>query len=133
MKFHRPDRVADQILRDASEILQREAKDPKLGFVTFSRVEISKDLKYAKIYYTVLGSDKEIRDSKTALSRCRTFIQSKVGKRLGLRNTPELKFIFDSGLDHSFKIDNLLKKFHTEIEQREKDTGKDTEDQSTDQ
>ena len=126
MRFYRPDRVADQILRDASEILQREIKDRKLGFVTFSRVDVSKDLKYAKIYYTILGSEEEIRNSKNALKRSRPFIQSRIGQRLGLRHTPEIKFIFDKGIEHSLRINELIRKIQNERDEQDKkqqDTG----------
>ena len=132
MKFHRPDRVADQILRDASDIILREVKDTKLGFVTFSRVEISKDLKFARIYYTALGTDKEKSDCRNALKRSRAFIQSRIGQRLGLRHTPEISFIFDKGLEHSLKINDLIKKIQREREEHEKVSENDRGNKSPD-
>jgi ribosome-binding factor A len=120
MKFHRPDRVADQILRDASDILHKEVKDNKLGFLTFSRVEVSGDLRYAKIFYTILGSKKEMGETRNALKRSRAFIQSRIGQRLGLRHTPEISFVFDHGLEHSMRVNDLLKKIKDERDERSK-------------
>jgi len=118
MKLYRPDRVAEQIMRDAAEILQREVKDLKLGFVTFSRVEVSKDLKYAKIFFTALGSPEEQAKSANALNRGRTFIQSRIGQRLNLRHIPEISFHIDKGIDNSLRVDELINKIHEELEER---------------
>jgi len=132
MKFHRPDRVADQILRDVAEIVQREVKDTKIGFITFSRVQISKDLKFAKIFYTVMGSEKEQKQSIRALHRAKSFIQSKVGQRLSLRNTPEISFVFDEGLENSLRVNDLLRKIHEELEERKSGQEDTIENQQSD-
>ncbi|MBD3168948.1 MAG: 30S ribosome-binding factor RbfA [candidate division Zixibacteria bacterium] len=119
MKNYRQDRVADQILRDASEIIHREIKDNRIGFITLSRVKISSDLKYATIYYTVLGSEEDVNKTKTALGSNRGLIQSKLGGRLGLRNTPEITFEMDKGIEHSLKVNEILKKIEDEKNQRD--------------
>ncbi|MBD3233446.1 MAG: 30S ribosome-binding factor RbfA [candidate division Zixibacteria bacterium] len=132
MKYHRTERVADQILRDVAETVQHEVKDPKIGFVTFSRVEISDDLKFAKIFYTVLGSEEEQKNSRQALKRSRTFIQSRIGKKLGIRHTPEITFIFDKGLENSLRVNELLNIINEERQERESGSANTDRDQSSD-
>ncbi len=124
MRFHRVDRVAIQILKNASEVLNKEVKDADMGFVTFSRAEVSGDLKYAKIYFTVLGTEGEKQLSIIALERSRLFIQSRIGKLLGLKYTPQISFHLDKGLDNSFRVKELLKKIHDEIGERNSSSAK---------
>lgn len=132
MKFHRRDRVADQILRDASQILFREVKDSEIGFVTLSRVEVTKDLRFAKIYYTAMGSDEEQARSSRALYRCRAFMQSRIGKLLGIRHTPEISFEFDKGLDHSLRVNELINRIENERKKRESGSEDSDRDQPPD-
>jgi ribosome-binding factor A len=107
-------------LREISEILFREIKDPRIGMVTITRVEVSEDLSLAKIYYSVIGSEKELNDSAKGLSHASHFIQRVLGKRLALKHIPQLNFIMDHSLDYSFEIEGLLKKIR-EQEKKEKE------------
>lgn len=114
LSYKRTDRVSDLILREISTILFREVKDPRIGMVSITRVEVSDDLSLAKVYYSVIGSEKELSDTAKGLSNASHFIQRLLKKRLVLRHIPNLNFIIDHSLDYSFEIEELIKKIHEE-------------------
>ena len=93
-EFSRTDRVAQQIQKEIAVILQREIKDPRLGFVTVSAVEVSRDLSYAKIFVTVLNTSDEdkTKQSVQILNDATGYIRSILGKRIRARIMPELRF-----------------------------------------
>lgn len=102
-------RVAQQIKEIVSEVIVRHLKDPGIGFVTIARVKVSKDLKEALIFVNVLGTEKQKKDTLKALTRASGFIQHFLGKELHIRSTPHVKFKYDTSLDHSFHINEVLK------------------------
>jgi ribosome-binding factor A len=106
-------------MREISAILLREVKDPRIGMVTITRVEVSDDLSLAKIYYSVIGGEKEFRDSAEGLNHAAHFIHRLLGKRLTLRHIPHLNFIVDHSLDYSFEIEGLIKKIKEQEKERE--------------
>ena len=112
--------MSDLIMREVSEILLREVKDPRIGMVTITRVEVSEDLTLAKIYYSVIGTEKEFKDSTEGLNHASSFIQRLLGKRLTLRHIPHLIFIVDHSLGYSLEIEGLIKKIKEE-EKKEED------------
>lgn len=114
LSYKRTDRVSDLILREISEILLREVKDPRIGMVTITRVEVSDDLSLAKIYYSVIGSEKEYNDSMEGLKHAASFIQRLLKKRLAIKHIPHLNFIVDHSLDYSFEIEGLIRKIKEE-------------------
>lgn len=105
----RPDRVAEQIRMDVATILQSELKDPRLGLVTCTRVSLTRDLKSAKIYVSVLGDDKAQHDTMTALSSATGFVRRSLSKRLGLRAAPEIRFVFDPSVEYGIRLEELLR------------------------
>ncbi|MGD8328445.1 MAG: 30S ribosome-binding factor RbfA [Acidobacteriota bacterium] len=107
MKFRRQ-RIGDQIRVELADLLQREVRDPRIGFVTVTEVRMSPDLKYARAYVSILGDEQQKRDSFAALERAGGFLRSQVGKRLDLRFVPELRFVLDETLDTSERIESLL-------------------------
>jgi ribosome-binding factor A len=107
-EFKRQDRLRDQIKREVADILLYTVKNPKLGFVTVTGVEVSKDLKYAKVFYTAMGSNVEKAQSARTLERVKGVIRAELGKRLKLRSIPILSFHIDRSLDYGEKIDSLL-------------------------
>jgi ribosome-binding factor A len=119
LSYKRTDRISDLIMREISEIIFREVKDPRIGMVTLTRVEVSDDLSLAKIYYSIIGSEKEFNDSAKGLSQAAHFIQRLLGKRLALRHIPHLNFIPDHSLDYSFEIEGLIKKIKEQEKERE--------------
>ncbi len=112
MQGKRLDRVNQLIREEVSTLLQRELKDPRLGFVTVTEVDTSKDLRQAKIYVSVLGGDEQWKASITALTSARGFIRNWLRQHLDLRVTPELTFRPDRSMEHAARIQALLKGLH---------------------
>ena len=94
---------------DNSSLLTRGVKDPRIGFVTITGVDMTPDLHLAKVYYTVLGDETSRRDTEKGLKKAVPFLRHELGRRIRLRYTPDLMFVFDSTLDFGERIDNLLK------------------------
>lgn len=110
MGKYRVGRVSEAIKEEVSQILREELKDPRVGFVTVTGVEVSNDLSYARIYVSIMGDSEQVQESIQALNRAVGFIRSEVGKRVRLRHTPELVFKIDESLERGYKISNLLSK-----------------------
>ena len=104
----RQEKLAEELRKEVSNIIQREVKDPRLGFVTITKVEITQDLRYAKIYFSVLGEDKEYKKTGAALDSALGFIRSLIAQRVKLRFAPEIIFKEDRSSEYSIKIQKLL-------------------------
>ena len=109
-EFKRSDRVAQELKKEVAVILQREVKDPRIGMVTVSDVEVSRDLAYAKIFVTFLfDNDQEaITQGMKGLEKASPYIRSLVGKVMRLRIVPELRFIYDESLVEGMRMSNLV-------------------------
>lgn len=114
----RPNRVAEQIKKEMTDILQRDLKDPRIGFVTVTGVEVTGDLQQATIFITVLGSDEQKESTLQGLSKATGFIRSEIGKRIRLRKTPELLFKFDESIEYGNKIEALLGELNRHSDER---------------
>lgn len=114
MNTTRPERVAEAIRKEISTMIQEKLKDPRIGFTTITKVEITPDLRYAKIYYTVFGSDKEKKATGIALKNAKGFIRGHIGDGLKLRFTPEIIFKVDKSTEYADKMDRLFDKIHRE-------------------
>jgi len=112
----RSSRVGGQIQREISEIVLLVLKDPKLGFITITDVELTDDLRYAKVFYSVLGDEKEKKESLKGLERAKGFIQREIGKRIRLRHVPQIMFRYDNTAERAARIEQLLKQVHLEPE-----------------
>ncbi|MBI4888308.1 MAG: 30S ribosome-binding factor RbfA [Acidobacteria bacterium] len=116
---YRPDRVADQIRQEISELLTRGAvHDPGIGFITLTRVQVSPDLQVARVFYTTLGDPKARRETALALERATPFFRRQIGSRLRLRRVPELTFRFDQSVEQQDRIEQILRDLHEEERQR---------------
>ncbi len=104
----RPDRVAEAIKKEASLIIHDELKDPRLGFVTITEVELTQDLREAKIFFSVLGKEEERKKTKVALDSALGFIRRLIGKRIRLRFVPEITFKEDRSSEYGARIEELL-------------------------
>lgn len=108
----RADRVRSLLKREIAAILQTKVNDSRLGFVSITDIELSKDMAYVKVFYSVFGSEKEKEKTKAALTSAAPFIRSELGKVIRLQQTPELRFIPDDSLERGVnlvnKIDNLF-------------------------
>lgn len=109
MKPYRLPRVAEAIREVASETILFELNDPRIKDVTVTRAEVSADLQHAKVYVSIMGSEKEQQICMSALSHASGYLQKKVGARLQVRYTPHVQFVLDKGVKHSIEIARLIK------------------------
>lgn len=108
-EFSRTQRVSQQLQKEIALILQREIKDPRIGMVTVSGVEVSRDLAYAKVFVTFLTmGDQTPQGGLEALQEATGYIRSLLGKAIRLRVTPEITFYFDESLTEGMRISNLV-------------------------
>jgi ribosome-binding factor A len=115
--FKRSERVSDQMKREIADILMRKIKDPRIGFVTVTDVEVADDLRNAKVFVSVYGGDEEKKASLQGLKSAAPFIRSELGKRMRMRFIPELLFRFDATVERGAHIMELL---HSIEEQNDK-------------
>jgi ribosome-binding factor A len=108
MKTHRLARVAEAIREVASETILFELRDPRVKQVTVTRAEVSGDLQHAKVYVSVMGSDKEQQLTMHGLRHAAGFVQSKLAKRLQTRFTPQVQFVLDEGVKKSIEMTRLI-------------------------
>lgn len=121
MAKHRVGRVGEALKEEISQIL-RDIKDPRVGFLTVTGVEVAPDLGYAKVYVSILGDEEKVNESMQALKRAAGFVRSEVGKRMSLRHTPEISFKLDSSLEQGARIAHLLTEVMDEqADQKEKE------------
>ena len=104
----RPNRIADLLRAEISELLAREVHDPGIGFLTVTHVKVSPDLQVARVYYTTLGDAKARRDTERALHRATPFLRRHVGQRLRLKRVPELEFFFDEAVERGDRVEQIL-------------------------
>ena len=107
----RPDRVADLVRAELSELLARRVNDPGVGFVTLTRVQMTPDLQHARVYFTTLGNNDQREQSRQALERATPFLRRQIGQRLTLKRTPALTFHFDESIEHQERVEQLLEEF----------------------
>jgi len=108
MDAARARKLADRISQIAAEMLERRIKDPRLGFITITEAKLTNDLREAKVFYTVYGTDQERADTAAAVLSATGIIRSEVGRQLGLRHTPSLEFIADVVPDSAKRIEDLV-------------------------
>ncbi len=105
----RRERLGDQLRVEIADLIQKEVRDPRVGFVTVTEVRMSPDLKHARVYVSILGDEEQTAESLDVLERSRGFLKSQIGHRLKLRYVPQLRFVLDETLDESARIESLLK------------------------
>ena len=110
----RRERLGDQLRVEIADLIQKEVRDPRVGFVTVTEVRMSPDLKHARVYVSILGDEAQSAESLDALERSRGFLKSQIGHRLKLRYVPQLRFVLDETLDESARIESLLKETYGE-------------------
>jgi ribosome-binding factor A len=106
-------RVGEQIKKELSVILQSELKDPRIGFITVTGVEVTNDLSQAKVYLSVLGNDEQKEETLKALAKANGFLRSELGRRVRLRHTPELVFKFDTSIEYGSRIEEMLRSLNS--------------------
>ena len=109
MNQSRAERIAQLMQRELGQMLLTEVKDPRIGFVSITRVEVSRDLSIARAFVSVLGKAEEREASLAGLKKAAGFLRGEVTRRLGLRKAPELVFREDSGIAESMHIQDLMR------------------------
>ncbi len=100
--------------KELSQIIQSELKDPRIGFITVTGVDVTNDFSQAKVFLSVLGTDEQKEETLKGLTRSTGFIRSELGKRIRMRKIPELLFKFDESIDYGSKIQGLLQQIKQE-------------------
>ncbi|RUT29756.1 30S ribosome-binding factor RbfA [Paenibacillus zeisoli] len=108
MAKNRTGRVGEQIKKELSVLIQTEMKDPRIGFITVTGVEVTSDLSQAKVYLSVFGDAEQKETSLKGLEKAKGFLRSELGKRVMLRHTPELIFKIDESIAYGSHIEKLL-------------------------
>ncbi len=111
-------RVADEIKKLIGIIIQQELSGTSIGLATVIDVKLSKDLKYAKVYVSIMGDEKAQEKGIELLKNKTGFIKRELGKKLYIRYMPDLQFCLDNSLDYAMRIDDLIKKIHSDEEGR---------------
>lgn len=102
-------RLGEEIRKEVSDIIFRHVKDPRLGMVSITDVEVTRDLSYAKIFFSVLGDEQQRDQSTEGLTKATGFIRSELAKRIRVRHIPELTFVYDGSLEHGARINAILR------------------------
>lgn len=116
MERLRTSRVAEQMKKEISEIVNQKLKDPRIGFVTITDVELTNDLQQATVYITVLGDETAKKDTLVGLQKATGFIRTEVGKTIRLRKTPDITFKYDHAQEYGSRIESLLKEINEKEE-----------------
>ncbi len=111
-EYERTQRVADYLQRELAELIQHELRDPRLGMVSITGVEVSRDLAHARVYYTVMGADsgEEARECTDVLNRAAGFLRSQLSRDSTMRSVPQLKFCFDSSVGRGRQMEDLIRR-----------------------
>ena len=112
--YSRADRVSGLIQEVLSNLLKKDIHDPRLKMVTITNVKMSRDLKLARIYFSIYGDSSKVEAAAKGFESARGFIKLSLARRLGLRYMPDLKFFYDESFEYGTHIDELLKRLTTE-------------------
>ncbi len=110
----RMERINQQVKREISKIVQQELSDPRLQFVSITKVDVSKDLRNARVYFSILGDDSQREEAGKGLNGAGGTIRGFLSKKLNMRCTPELRFYQDKSIEYSNLVEETLKEIHDE-------------------
>ena len=106
--YHRSQRIADQIQRELSEIIRLEIKDPRVGLITLTGVDVTQDNEHAKVFFTTLGEPVQQEAALRALNHAAGFMRSMLARRLKLRTVPQLHFDYDVSVERGVRLSKLI-------------------------
>ena len=107
-EFSRSQRVAEQIRRELADLLQFEVKDPRVGRITVTEVEVSGDMAHAKVYYSAPPAEQETGELQKGLEKSAGFLRGQLASRMLLRTVPQLHFIYDASIDRGMRLSRLI-------------------------
>ena len=116
MDFERTARVNEAVKEEIADILEKKLKDPRIGFVTVTGVDVSPDLKYADVFVSIMGSKDDQEVTFKILRGAKGFVRSELGKRLRIKFLPDLFFRIDESIEEGMRITKLIDKIHREEE-----------------
>src|SRR5947209_8118944 len=119
MPSTRQKKVQELLVQEISEIVRRELKDPRIGFVTITDAEVSPDLRHARVFFSVLGDPAEQETTTQALNRAAGFVRSEFARRAQMRFVPQIRFAFDPGIERGARISQLLEQVKQDEERPE--------------
>jgi len=108
-RFARSERVGHHIRNTLAHILHRDVKDPRLKLVTITSVDVSPDLRLAKIYFATTGDNEDIQRVRNGFEKARPYIKKRLGHELGLRYMPDIRFYYDESLDYGARMEALFR------------------------
>ena len=132
MPGRRAARVAERIRQEASQLILYELQDPRIRFVTVTKVDISSDLRHATIYVSVLGDEAARRTALRGLDSARGLVQSRLGRSLRLRETPAVRFEFDPSIEKSIELSKLIDQAAAEFRDRDEEAPHGADDEPDD-
>lgn len=124
MASRRAARVAQRIKEEASQVVLYELRDPRIGLVTITKVDVSRDLRHAKIYFSVLGSENKRRTVERGLASALGLVRTRIAQSLQLREAPSISFHFDPSVEKAIEISKLIDQVSAELHPDE-DNGED--------
>jgi ribosome-binding factor A len=123
MSSARPERVQEALRQEISRIVQNEIRDPRLGFLTITSVELTRDLRFARVYFSVLGDDKKKYLALKGLNSAKGYIKGLLSDRIKLKFMPDIEFKIDESFEHTKKIFDILDKIKKEKRDAAGDSG----------
>lgn len=105
-------RVGDQIMKVVADLLLHKIRDPRIKNVTLTGIQVSKDLRYARIFYSLMGEKKDIQNTQKGLDSARGFIKREIGSNLDMKYIPDIVFKYDPTLEKSEDLERLFKKIN---------------------
>jgi len=117
MVKERDRRLGELLKEEISDILRREVRDPRIGFVSITEVDVSGDLRHAKVFVSVMGDEQEKQDTMEGLEEATGYIRSLVGDRITVYHTPEIIFRYDDSIEHGIHISQVIKEARKEDKQ----------------
>ena len=108
MKSQRASRVAEQIQHELADLLRTEVKDPRVGMVTVTHVDVTADMAHAKVHFTTLAGVVQSKEAIAALDRTAGFLRSQLARRLAIYTVPQLRFVYDDSIESGMRMSQLI-------------------------
>jgi len=119
MEGKRSDKIADLIQKETSQMLMRGLKDPRIGFVTITKVAVTEDCRTARIYFSVTGSLEDRARTTEGLNSAKGYVRKELGRRIRMKYTPEISFQFDPSIEYAIHIGEVIEQIRKEREEKE--------------
>ena len=115
MSSFRPERVGEQIHKEITRLLMHGVKDPRVALVTITGVSVTRDLRLAKVFFSVAGEDEERKNAERGLKSAAAYIRRELGQVMRLRHTPDIRFEYDGSIAYGNKIETLLRQVRDDL------------------